>query len=115
MFWFGDLNFRLIGEEEFSHNDIKRLVEQDRLDELIQRDQLSMIRRQGRAFTRLEERLPAFPPTFKFEHGTSDYDTKLVWLQIMPTCSAIFESFDCHLSNYFHLILLSSQTTTSLV
>lgn len=35
-----------------------------------------MIRRQGRAFTRLEERLPAFPPTFKFEHGTSDYDTK---------------------------------------
>lgn len=37
-----------------------------------------MIRRQGRAFTRLEERLPAFPPTFKFEHGTSDYDMKWV-------------------------------------
>lgn len=59
-----------------SPSDIKRLVEQDRLDELIERDQLTMIRRQGRAFTRLEERLPAFPPTFKFEHGTSDYDLK---------------------------------------
>lgn len=76
VFWFGDLNFRLTDEEELSHADIKRLVEQDHLDQLIQRDQLSMIRRQGRAFTRLEERLPAFPPTFKFEHGTSDYDPK---------------------------------------
>lgn len=52
------------------------MVQQDRLEELIQKDQLSLIRRQGRAFTQLEERLPAFPPTFKFEHGTSDYDLK---------------------------------------
>lgn len=78
VFWFGDLNFRLTKEDELSPSDIKRLVEQDRLDELIQLDQLSMVRRQGRAFTWLEERLPAFPPTFKFEHGTSDYDMKLV-------------------------------------
>lgn len=52
------------------------MVQRDKLEELIELDQLSMIRRQGRAFTRLEERLPAFPPTFKFEHGTSDYDMK---------------------------------------
>ncbi|XP_031634308.1 inositol polyphosphate 5-phosphatase K [Contarinia nasturtii] len=76
VFWFGDLNFRLTKEDDLSQSDIKKLVDQDRLEELIQLDQLSMIRRQGRAFTRLEERLPAFPPTFKFEHGTSDYDMK---------------------------------------
>lgn len=70
------MNFRLTGESETSPNDIKELIEKDRLDELIALDQLSMIRRQGRAFTHLEERLPAFPPTFKFEHGTTDYDLK---------------------------------------
>lgn len=52
------------------------MVGDDRLDELIDKDQLSMIRRQGRAFSQMEERLPAFPPTFKFEPGTSDYDMK---------------------------------------
>lgn len=76
VFWFGDLNFRLNNEDELSQTDIRTLVEQDKLDELMKHDQLSMIRRQGRAFSRLEERLPAFPPTFKFEHGTSDYDMK---------------------------------------
>lgn len=88
VFWFGDLNFRLIGEDEPNH--IKELVEQDKLDELIERDQLSMIRRQGSAFTRLEERLPAFPPTFKFEHGTSDYDMKLVEIMVYFICLAHF-------------------------
>lgn len=70
------MNFRLTGETTTSPNDIKELVQQDRLDELIARDQLTMIRRQGRAFTQFEERLPAFPPTFKFEHGTTEYDLK---------------------------------------
>lgn len=66
----------MTGEATTTPSDIKEIVEQDRLEELIQRDQLSMIRRQGRAFIHLEERLPAFPPTFKFEHGTSEYDLK---------------------------------------
>lgn len=57
-------------------SDIEEMVKHDRLDELVAQDQLSLIRRQGRAFVQLEERLPAFPPTFKFEHGTSDYDMK---------------------------------------
>lgn len=76
VFWFGDLNFRLTGEATSSPQDIKEMVADDRLEELIEKDQLSLIRRQGRAFTQLEERLPAFPPTFKFEPGTSDYDMK---------------------------------------
>lgn len=76
VFWFGDLNFRLNNEEELTQTDIRTLVQHDKLDELIKHDQLSMIRRQGRAFAQFEERLPAFPPTFKFEHGTSEYDMK---------------------------------------
>lgn len=51
---------------------------QDKLTELIEKDQLLLVRKQGKAFAELEERLPAFPPTFKFEHGTSEYDMKYV-------------------------------------
>lgn len=78
MFWFGDLNFRLTGETTTSPTDIRDLVLQDKLTELIEKDQLLLVRKQGKAFAELEERLPAFPPTFKFEHGTSEYDMKYV-------------------------------------
>lgn len=116
VFWFGDLNFRLTDEDELSHADIKKLIEQDHLEQLIQRDQLSMIRRQGRAFTRLEERLPAFPPTFKFEHGTSDYDPKLVYMVFKidwPFSSVINVAFVILL--IFFSRFIEFQTTTSLV
>ncbi|XP_037032683.1 inositol polyphosphate 5-phosphatase K isoform X2 [Bradysia coprophila] len=76
VFWFGDLNFRLTGETTSPPEQIRDLVEQDKLDELIAKDQLSLVRQQERAFTELVERTPAFPPTFKFERGTSEYDMK---------------------------------------
>lgn len=74
VFWFGDLNFRIASEAEPA--EIRDMVKAERLDELIAMDQLVQVRSQGRAFAELEERLPAFPPTFKFEHGTSEYDLK---------------------------------------
>lgn len=52
------------------------MVKADRLAELIAMDQLVMVRTQGKAFSELSERIPAFPPTFKFELGTSEYDMK---------------------------------------
>lgn len=52
------------------------MVEEDKLEELIAKDQLKLVRQQERAFTELTERTPAFPPTFKFERGTSEYDLK---------------------------------------
>lgn len=76
VFWFGDLNFRLTGESTSPPEQIRNLVEQDKLDELIAKDQLILVRQQERAFTELKERIPAFPPTFKFERGTSEYDLK---------------------------------------
>lgn len=77
VFWFGDLNFRL-ENEAWSPSDIKKMIEEDRIEELAAQDQLSLVRKQGRAFRELEERTPAFPPTFKFEPGTCEYDLKCV-------------------------------------
>lgn len=78
VFWFGDLNFRLTGEATTSAEDIRTMVAKDEIKKLIEKDQLLLVRREGRAFQKLNERLPQFPPTFKFEHGTNDYDMKLV-------------------------------------
>ncbi|KFB38383.1 AGAP011644-PA-like protein [Anopheles sinensis] len=76
VFWFGDLNFRLTGEATTSADEIRAMVARDELKQLIEKDQLLLVRREGRAFQKLQERLPQFPPTFKFEHGTSEYDMK---------------------------------------
>nr|XP_029710116.1 phosphatidylinositol 4,5-bisphosphate 5-phosphatase A-like isoform X1 [Aedes albopictus]XP_029710117.1 phosphatidylinositol 4,5-bisphosphate 5-phosphatase A-like isoform X1 [Aedes albopictus] len=76
VFWFGDLNFRLTGEATTSADEIRAMVARDELKKLIEKDQLLLVRREGRAFQKLQERLPQFPPTFKFEHGSNDYDMK---------------------------------------
>lgn len=78
VFWFGDLNFRLYGDEatNMSPEEIRELIKRDQLGELLKKDQLMIAMCEGRAFSELVERLPQFPPTFKFEPGTSDYDMK---------------------------------------
>lgn len=74
MFWFGDLNFRLSGEEP--PEDILQLVKADKLNDLMKKDQLLMAMCEGKAFSELVERAPKFPPTFKFHPKTHDYDMK---------------------------------------
>lgn len=78
VFWFGDLNFRLYqeNEENFTPEEIREMIKNDQLNELMKLDQLSTVMCEGRAFSELVERLPLFPPTFKFEQGTSKYDMK---------------------------------------
>ncbi|KAH8368201.1 hypothetical protein KR084_008374 [Drosophila pseudotakahashii] len=76
VFWFGDLNFRLQGGD--SSTEVRELLRDESQHEaLIQRDQLYQVREKSQqAFQVLHERLPAFPPTFKFREGTSEYDLK---------------------------------------
>lgn len=78
VFWFGDLNFRLYeeGSENFTPGEVRDLIKKDRLGDIQKLDQLSTTMCEGRAFSELVERLPLFPPTFKFEPGTSEYDMK---------------------------------------
>ncbi|KAL7030391.1 hypothetical protein ACKWTF_006638 [Chironomus riparius] len=80
VFWFGDLNFRLFnhysGNDNYSPQEIRQMIKEDRLADLIKKDQLSLAMCEGRAFSELVERLPQFPPTFKFVVDSSDYDMK---------------------------------------
>lgn len=78
VFWFGDLNFRLYDEnaDNLSPEEIREMIRVEQLGDLMRLDQLSTIMCEGRAFSELVERLPLFPPTFKFEPGTNNYDMK---------------------------------------
>ena len=74
VFWFGDLNFRLTGDD--SAWDVRGMVEQGKLEELFDKDQLLLVRETGNAFNLMQEEKPKFAPTFKFVEGSSDYDLK---------------------------------------
>ncbi|XP_068145284.1 phosphatidylinositol 4,5-bisphosphate 5-phosphatase A isoform X1 [Drosophila tropicalis] len=74
VFWIGDLNFRLSGD--LSAWDVRTSVENGNFAELLKDDQLRLLRESGNAFSLMEEQLPNFAPTFKFQEGTNEYDLK---------------------------------------
>ncbi|XP_014600519.1 PREDICTED: inositol polyphosphate 5-phosphatase K-like isoform X1 [Polistes canadensis] len=75
VFWIGDLNFRLHGED-LTATDIDLLVKKNQLNLLLERDQLKMVMRNGDAFAELHENDIEFPPTYKFEFASQDFDLK---------------------------------------
>lgn len=78
VFWFGDLNFRLMEEFDRAPDEIERLVLKKELAKLLEHDQLKYVMRKGEAFSEFLEKDPDFPPTFKFDVGSNNYDHKLV-------------------------------------
>ena len=50
-----------------SRSKVVRLVEENKLGQLLARDQLSLARKNGEAFGELQETLPAFPPSYKYK------------------------------------------------
>nr|XP_050847948.1 inositol polyphosphate 5-phosphatase K-like isoform X1 [Vespula vulgaris] len=75
VFWIGDLNFRLHGED-LTAIDIDLLVKKNQLNLLLERDQLKLVMRNGDAFAELNENVIEFPPTYKFEFASQEFDLK---------------------------------------
>ncbi|XP_043667491.1 inositol polyphosphate 5-phosphatase K-like isoform X2 [Vespula pensylvanica] len=75
VFWIGDLNFRLHGED-LTATDIDLLVKKNQLNLLLERDQLKLVMRNGDAFAELNENVIEFPPTYKFEFASQEFDLK---------------------------------------
>lgn len=72
----GDLNFRLMMEYDRTPDEIERSILKKDLKKLFEHDQLRYVMRKGEAFSEFTEKDPEFPPTFKFDVGTNDYDHK---------------------------------------
>ncbi|CAG5116105.1 unnamed protein product, partial [Candidula unifasciata] len=72
VFWIGDLNFRV---ENMSYNRTLDLIRDEDYKTLAENDQLRLIMEEGLAFVGFHEGELTFPPTYKFDAGTDDYDT----------------------------------------
>ncbi|KAJ2835345.1 Inositol-1,4,5-trisphosphate 5-phosphatase 1, partial [Coemansia sp. 'formosensis'] len=70
-FWLGDLNYRI----ELPYDQARALISQRQLKSLMMYDQLSMQMASGKVFRGYQEAEIHFPPTYKFDDGTSTYDT----------------------------------------
>lgn len=75
VFWIGDLNFRLHGED-LTATEIDILVKKNQLTTLLAKDQLKMVMEKGDAFAELNESAITFPPTYKYEFASQEFDLK---------------------------------------
>ncbi|KAJ3349984.1 inositol polyphosphate 5-phosphatase [Allomyces javanicus] len=69
--WFGDFNYRI----DLDNETVRDLIAQDRLLDLLRRDQLTVQRAHARAFAGYTEGEVTFAPTYKYNNGTHTYDT----------------------------------------
>ena len=79
----GDLNYRIDLPREYvdrcikdiNNCQMKQTTDQKQMNKLLRRDQLLCTIASGRAFANFNEGKIAFLPTFKFDKGSSEYDT----------------------------------------
>ncbi|KAJ1666218.1 Inositol-1,4,5-trisphosphate 5-phosphatase 1 [Coemansia sp. RSA 1813] len=71
VFWLGDLNYRI----DLPNDQTRSLVSQGQLQSLMMYDQLSTQMAAGRVFSGYSEADIDFLPTYKFDTGTTTYDT----------------------------------------
>ncbi|XP_078337559.1 phosphatidylinositol 4,5-bisphosphate 5-phosphatase A-like isoform X2 [Crassostrea virginica] len=72
IFWMGDLNFRI---DDLTREEVEKYIKQKNFDTLMKRDQLIKCREEGLIFCDFEEGKLDFPPTYKFDKGTDNYDS----------------------------------------
>uniref|UniRef100_K7FN16 phosphoinositide 5-phosphatase n=1 Tax=Pelodiscus sinensis TaxID=13735 RepID=K7FN16_PELSI len=73
VFWFGDLNFRI---ESLDIRFVKYAIANSLLSQLWEKDQLNIAKSTWPILSGFQEGPLNFPPTFKFDVGTNQYDTR---------------------------------------
>ncbi|KAI8918694.1 SacI homology domain-containing protein [Entophlyctis helioformis] len=71
VFWLGDFNYRI----NLSNEEARMYVSRKDLEALIRRDQLIEQIRLGQVFEGFTEGRLTFDPTYKYDNGTTEYDT----------------------------------------
>ncbi|KAM5451280.1 Inositol-1,4,5-trisphosphate 5-phosphatase 1 [Microsporum audouinii] len=69
--WFGDFNYRI----GLSNERVRPLIEKGDIETLYQNDQLNLQMVAGLAFQFYMEGPVTFPPTYRYDNGTDEYDT----------------------------------------
>ncbi|KAI5696372.1 hypothetical protein M8J75_012104 [Diaphorina citri] len=71
VFWCGDFNYRI----DMDKDELKELLKHDLLDDVLKFDQLRIQQDQGLVFKGFTEGHISFPPTYKYDLFSDDYDT----------------------------------------
>ncbi|XP_037663871.1 inositol polyphosphate 5-phosphatase K isoform X1 [Choloepus didactylus] len=72
IFWFGDMNFRI---EDFGLHFVRESIKSRCFSDLWEKDQLSITKRHDLLLREFQEGPLLFPPTYKFDRNTNNYDT----------------------------------------
>ncbi|XP_026986383.1 inositol polyphosphate 5-phosphatase K isoform X2 [Sagmatias obliquidens] len=70
--WFGDMNFRI---EDFGLHFVRESIKNRCYSDLWEKDQLSIAKRHDPLLREFQEGPLLFPPTYKFDKNSSNYDT----------------------------------------
>ncbi|XP_059525179.1 inositol polyphosphate 5-phosphatase K isoform X3 [Myotis daubentonii] len=70
--WFGDMNFRI---EDFGLHFVREAVKSQCYSDLWEKDQLSIAKRCDTLLREFQEGPLLFPPTYKFDKNSNNYDT----------------------------------------
>lgn len=69
--WVGDFNYRIL----LSNDEVRDCITNKQYHKLLEKDQLNQQMISGESFPYFDEMEIDFPPTYKFNPGTKDYDT----------------------------------------
>ncbi|XP_043495693.1 synaptojanin-1 isoform X1 [Polistes fuscatus] len=71
VFWCGDFNYRV----DMDKDEMKEMIKRNEIDQILQYDQLKVQQEQGNVFKNFLEGSITFPPTYKYDLFSDDYDT----------------------------------------
>ena len=75
MFWLGDLNYRV---SDMESDVVRKLADEGKYKELLAKDQLNKQRSEKKCFRGFMEGDIKFKPTYKYDPGTDNWDTRWV-------------------------------------
>lgn len=69
--WLGDFNYRV----DLPNDQVRKLIQAGDFGKIFEHDQLNLQMVKGETFPYYNEAQVTFPPTYKFDNGTDNYDT----------------------------------------
>lgn len=72
VYWLGDLNYRI---NYLTTDEVKKLIEEDKLEDLLINDQLKQQQKLKKSFVDFNEAAIGFLPTYKFDVDTDQWDS----------------------------------------
>lgn len=73
IYWLGDLNYRIT---DMDVNLVKSYIEKENYKAIIEYDQLKQQHKKGNVFVNYKEGEINFRPTYKYDTGTDDWDSR---------------------------------------